>query len=215
MAKIVEDSIWSNIFKRRGDEVPEDITETLRKVPIFSELSNKELEKVGYISHMREYDDEEIIFHESQPGAGMYMIRIGKVRIVHKTATGDDQELTILSDGDFFGDVGLLDNSPRTAAAISMGKSQIIGLFRPEILKLIDKDPKLGCKILLKLARGIAARLRHANRQLKKATRLEPQAAAAATVTTAATADFDSDDSGDDHIQPQRPPEVQKSGGKL
>jgi len=179
MIKTLEDSIWSNIFKRRGDEVPEDVIDTLRKVPIFSELNNKELEKVGHISHMREYDDEEIIFHEGQPGAGMYIIRNGKVRIVHKTATGDDQELSILMDGEFFGDLGLLDNSPRTAAAISIGKSQIIGLFRPELLKLIDRNPSLGCKILLKLAKVVAARLRHADRQLKKAMRIEAQAVAA------------------------------------
>lgn len=173
MIRILEDSIWSNIFKRRDDEVSEDIIGTLRKVPIFSDFSNRELEKIGHISHMREYNDDEIIFHEGQPAAGMYIIRNGRVRIVQKTATGDDQELSILMDGEFFGDLGLLDNSPRTASAISAGKSQIIGLFRPELLKLIDKDPNLGCKVLLKLARVIAARLRHADKQLKKAMRSE------------------------------------------
>lgn len=197
MIRISEDSIWSNIFKRRDDEVPEDIINTLRRVPIFSELSNRELEKVGHISHMREYEDDEIIFHEGQPAAGMYIIRNGKVRIVQKTVTGDDQELTVLLDGDFFGDMGLLDNSPRTATAISMGKSQIIGLFRPELLKLIDKDPKLGAKILLKLAKVIAGRLRHADKQLKKAMIMESKATTIYETHNA----HDSHDSHDSKVQ--------------
>ena len=163
------EAIWRNIF--RGEESSEserDLAETLHEIPIFSELSQRELRQVLHIAHRRQYAPEEAIVREGQPSAGMYIILAGEVHISRRTPQGIDIEIATMHEGDFFGDVGLLDNAPRTATVIAVTDCKVLGFFRPELFDLIEGDPKLACKILLKLAQVVAARLRFTDTQLAK-----------------------------------------------
>ena len=76
------------------------------------------------------------------------------------------KELAILKDGDFFGEIALIDESPRSASAICRTDCQIIGFFRPDLFEIIEKHPRLGIKIVLKLAEIIAERLRRTNQEV-------------------------------------------------
>ena len=67
--------------------------------------------------------------------------------------------------GGFFGEISLLDEHPRSASAIAKTPCKIFGFFQPDLFSLIDRDPRLGVKIVIRLARMIGARLRRANEQ--------------------------------------------------
>jgi len=163
----MENPIWGNgIFKKKNKE--DDIFTTLKKVPVFSDLTPKELTEVEKIVHRRRYKKNETIIHEGEPGLGMYIIVKGSVEIVEEDEKAGKRTLANLSDGSFFGDMALLDEDPRSASAIALVDSDILGFFRPDFLDLIYRKPKLGIKILLALARVIGERLRHTNELLAK-----------------------------------------------
>ncbi|OGF45152.1 MAG: hypothetical protein A2231_03055 [Candidatus Firestonebacteria bacterium RIFOXYA2_FULL_40_8] len=155
-------NIAENIFERLRKIFGVDkseIAKILEKIPIFSDLNLVELNKIEIITHEREYMDGEQVFHEKEPGAGMYIVRSGSIKLSKKTVVGE-KELTTLKTGDFFGEIALLDESPRSATAVASGKTKILGFYRPDFLELLKRDPRLGSKVLLQLSQMIAKRLR-------------------------------------------------------
>jgi CRP-like cAMP-binding protein len=167
MASSPVDSLWGNIFKKNA-EGEEDTLHTLKNVPIFSELSKGELKIIERIVHPRKYQKEEVVFNEGEPGVGMYIIQKGSIGIRLKTADGSEREIAVLKDGDFFGELALLDEEPRSAAAVAKESTQLLGFFHPDLFELLEEKPKLGNKIILKLAQIIGERLRHTNREVQK-----------------------------------------------
>ena len=162
------DPFWSNIFRRRDKEAT-DVFDILKKIPIFQDLGRREFNKIESILHRRNWKADEAIINEGDPGLGMYIIVAGEVRITQVGEDGVQQQLATLTGGDFFGEQALLDESPRTASAYANEPCRIIGFFRPDLLELIESNPRLGLKIVMRLSQMISVRLRHTNRLLKKA----------------------------------------------
>jgi len=169
MSDTNESTIWSNIFKRDSKiETAKDMAAVLAKVPIFAEFSKRDIQKIVRIAYKRNYNEGEEIVREGQPSAGMYVIMRGEVKITKRSNEGIEIRLATMGEGDFFGDIGLLDSAPRTATITATTPSQVIGLFRPELLQLIERDPKLASKVLFKLAQIVAVRLRVTNEKLER-----------------------------------------------
>ena len=162
------DPFWSNIFRRR-DKKETDVFEILKKVPIFQDLNRREFNKIENILHRRNWSADKAIVNEGDSGVGMYIIVSGEVRITHEGDDGVQQQLATLTTGDFFGEQALLDESPRTASAFVVEPCSIIGFFRSDLLELIEGNPRLGLKIVMRLSQMISVRLRHTNRLLKEA----------------------------------------------
>ena len=164
------DGIWDSIVGRTDrKQVERDIVDVLKRIQIFDGLSNRELRNFARISYQRTYAENETIVIEGQDSAGMYVILDGTVKVTRKVEDGTTITLKTLEDGTFFGDVGLLDNAPRTATVTAIRSSRIIGFFRPELLTLIESDPKLASKVIFVLAKVLASRLRSTNQELQKA----------------------------------------------
>ncbi len=162
-----QNSLWYIFFRKKSEE-DNTLEGLLAKVPIFSQLTQKELRRLGAIVHKREYAAEEYIFRQGDPGLGMYVVQDGQVEIVMTDADGQQKNLAVLKAGDFFGELSLLDESPRSASALAKGYSHIIGFFRPDLIDLLNRSPKSGTKILFKLGEVIGTRLRITNEQLGK-----------------------------------------------
>ncbi len=161
------DSFWTNIFKRSSDE-QQDIIEILRRLPIFHGLKGAALREFERIIHRRRFKAEETIFWEGEPGVGMYVIQQGRVGIYKRVNEKDRQQLAELESGDFFGEVALLDESPRSATAVALEDTRLLALFRPDLLELIERRPRLGNQFLFQLARVLGERLRATNRDLQE-----------------------------------------------
>ena len=161
-----EDTYWSNIFKK-VDKEEKSIYTVLSRIPVFKDLTGKELKAIERILHRRVYKADEVVFHENDPGVGMYIIESGKIYI---KLGKDDKVLAVLSNGDFFGEMALLLESPRTATAVAHEPTKLLGFFQPDLFSLLETKPKTGNKILLHLSQMIAERLRQGtieNRYLK------------------------------------------------
>ncbi|MFQ5568304.1 MAG: cyclic nucleotide-binding domain-containing protein [Rhodothermales bacterium] len=156
------DSFWGNIFKR---EAQQHNTRTLLKnTPIFESMNRRELAAVERIMYRREYRAGEVIFQQGEPGLGMYIVQRGTVSIVYEP-TG--QLLTELGEGDFFGEIALLNETLRSATARAKTACTLWGLFQPELLDLLKRNPRLGVKLLLPLARIAGQRLVRADQQMQ------------------------------------------------
>ena len=161
-----EDTVWGNIF-RKSEKKEEDIYTVLKRIPIFRGLNNREIKMVERILHRRTYQEGEVIFREGEPGVGMYIIESGSV---YSTLGKEKKTLAVLSKGDFFGEMALLLESPRTATATAASPLKMLGFFQPDLFHLLETQPRTGNKILIRLAQMIAERLRQTsqeNQQLK------------------------------------------------
>lgn len=162
-----DNALWKNFFTQRG--IREGTTEeVLSKVPAFANLAPRELKEVAVIVHKREYRAGEPVFYQGDPGLGMYIVQDGEVSITIMGKDGNERELTVLNDGDFFGEMALLDESPRSANAICKTDCMLIGFFRPDMFELVEKNTTLGIKMVLKLAEIVAQRLRQTDKELSK-----------------------------------------------
>lgn len=163
------DPFWGNLFSRRAKR-DNELYEILSKVPIFQDLSRREFVRIEGILHRRTYSADEAIVREGDVGVGMYVILSGEVDIVQRgSEESGETKLASFGAGDFFGDQVLLDESSRTASAIAREPTRAVGFFRPDLLELIERNPRLGLKIVMRLSHMISVRLRHTNRLLKEA----------------------------------------------
>ena len=152
--KRISNVILQKIRGKEGDILP-----VLRTIPIFEGLGFNDLKKIELIVHKRTFMPNEIIFYERQPGAGMYIIKRGLIKLT-KTVNEERVKISELKDGEFFGEMSLLDEYPRSAEATAVEKTEVLGIFRPDLFDLIESNPKLGYKILLRLSKSLASRLR-------------------------------------------------------
>jgi CRP/FNR family cyclic AMP-dependent transcriptional regulator len=156
------DSLWGNIFHTKTRR-KEHVLSVLKNIPMFSDLSSRELVSIGRILHKRSYAAKEVIFGQGATGVGMYIIVNGRVQIVHQTS---DQIIAELSDGEFFGELALLDEAPRSATAVATAQSKMLGFFQSDLFGLTERNPRLGVKIILSLSRIIGKRLVSSNEQV-------------------------------------------------
>lgn len=154
-------SLWGNIFSPSHKK--ERVRNILKEIPVFEDLNNRELAAIERILHRREYRNDETIFLQGDQGIGMYIIESGNVSIVSGQALN---VLAELKDGEFFGELALLDESPRNATAVAKTPCKILCFLQPDLFDIIERNPHLGVKILLKLSRTIGERLKKCNEQV-------------------------------------------------
>lgn len=140
-----------------------DYSEYLRKIPLFADLTDEELQTVGQLARVRNYKKNMLIFMEKEPGEALYFVVSGKVKISKATADGREQILHILQPGDVFAEVVLIDRGtyPATAEVIEAG--QIGMLMNDDVENLIRSN----AEIALKLLRLVSKRLRLAQAQIR------------------------------------------------
>lgn len=154
---------WSNIFTPSDED--DSTLALLASVPVFGELSGKELKAVERILYRRTYTARETIFSQGDPGVGMYIIAEGEVEI---RAEPEGKVLTMLSEGAFFGEIALLNDDPRSATAVAASPCVLWGFYQPELIDLLERKPRLGVKILFSVAQITGKRLVAVDEELRR-----------------------------------------------
>ncbi len=170
----MKNGLWENIFRKSTHDLSETAF-AMKNVPVFSGLKKRELREIENLVHHREYSDGELVFNHGDPGLGMYIIISGGVQIVNNQDPDNIIVYSELTDGDFFGDMALVDDSARSASAQSKGVTRLIAFFRPELHDIMTRVPNIGTKLLMNLAGVIAARLRKTNDNLIESQKVTRQ----------------------------------------
>lgn len=136
--------------------------ERLRNLSLFVNLTPAELGIVDGLLHERDYLEGEVIFDEGEKGQAIYIIAAGDVLICRQTQGTAEGMTPIarLGPGTFFGELALLDNSPRSAQARAATACQLIVFFRDDFVGLLDTHARIASKISRELARHLGARMR-------------------------------------------------------
>jgi CRP/FNR family cyclic AMP-dependent transcriptional regulator len=133
-----------------------------RQVPLFADLEEQDIKALMSMLTRRRYPKDSVIFFEHDPGDSLYLIVSGRVRVTILADDGREIVLAVLGEGDFFGEMSLLDNEPRSATAIAMEDTEVLIIHQKEFFSIVEKRPP----ILIKLLSVISARLRKANHQI-------------------------------------------------
>lgn len=161
--------LWADIFRRRKAE-SRSILEALKENVLFCTLTPRELNYVATMVYERVYEPDEVIFHQNDRGFGMYLIVRGSVGI--KTENRRQEVLvTTLGKGSFFGELSLIEpDNIRSASAIAMERTVLIGFFKPDLMEILERKPGIGVKILLQLSIVLGRRLLETTEKISRAT---------------------------------------------
>ena len=135
-------------------------TRELKSVILFKKLTARELRELEELLHERTYQKDEVIFDEGDVGLGLFVVVNGRVKVCSSHAALKHLAPEF-GPGDFFGELALFDEAPRTARAVAMEPTQILALFRREFFSLMEQDRGIGVKILFELSRTICRRSRN------------------------------------------------------
>jgi len=158
--------LWQMLERWRRSSAELDRIQFLKTVPFFNELSHRQLKTVSDTMFERNFEPDELIFTEGQPGAVLYLILDGKVA-VEMCREHDTTILAVLEKGAFLGEMALLNEAPRSANARSLERTYTLALYRNDLSRLIQRDPQTACQIYRALASIVGDRLRSTNELLQ------------------------------------------------
>ncbi len=129
--------------------------QALQIVPFFADLPEEHATEMAKNLVSRRYAAGTAIFHLGDPGGLLYLIGKGKVKISHTTNEGQEVVLAILGPGDFFGEMALIDDAPRSATAVALEASETWTLHREEFIHYLTDNPEFALHVLKTLAQHI------------------------------------------------------------
>lgn len=130
-------------------------TNIIREIPIFEDLDNADIEKIVKIAIGRKYKKGEILCHEGDIGNSMYIIKSGKVKILKTSEEGKEKILTIFSEGDFLGEMSLVDEEARSATVEAMEDTETYIIYKKDFIEMLNGSFVIVMKLLSTLSRRI------------------------------------------------------------
>lgn len=138
----------------------------LRKINLFESFSDPELEKISQICKGEYYKAGETVFKEGDIGEKCYMILKGEIRISKFIPNIGEEALAVMKEGEYFGEMALIDNYPRSAHAIATTEVSLLTLKKTDLQNILISDRELGFKFLWAFTKTLSQRLRDMNDKL-------------------------------------------------
>jgi len=133
--------------------------EMLKSIPVFSQLTSKEVLELDELLHERVYEKDEIVFEAGDVGHGIYIVVSGKLRVVPSHKLMKTLVLEI-GPGELLGELTLFEEAPRTATVVAVERTVMVALFQAEFSSLLSKNKSIGVKVLTEIARILIRRAR-------------------------------------------------------
>ncbi len=130
--------------------------EKLKEISFFAEIPTTDLRSIAEIVEQKKYRKGAVIIRELSGADRFFIISRGKIEITKKLEQGEELVLAVQSDGDFFGEMALLDERPRSASARALEPTTVLEISRPHFETLLHKAPLLAFRVMKELS----ARLR-------------------------------------------------------
>ena len=141
-----------------------EVVELLRRVPLFSELDDPELERIAQVAIPRRFPNDTRVFHEGDPGDACFIVRTGSCRVTREHPDGRAITLANLGPGAIFGELAMLDGEARSASVEATEDTDLLALPASDMRSLIRENPGMAEKLVVALTR----RLREANERIAR-----------------------------------------------
>lgn len=137
----------------------------LRRVPLFAELDEAELERFSRVVIPRSYPEGTRVFHEGDHSDACYIVKSGTFRVTREHPDGRAITLATLSEGDIVGELAMLDGEVRSASVETLGgDGELLALPASDVRALLERHPEITVKFVAALTR----RLRAANERISR-----------------------------------------------
>src|SRR5437773_90653 len=128
-------------------------TSFFRKFVLFAELDDRELGSIAAVAKVRRYAKDDVVFHADESGDIFCLIKDGQVKITMISPEGKEIILSMLGSGEFFGEMSLLDDSPRSATVIATEPLEVVTIWRNDFLQILQENFSITRKVLAELSK--------------------------------------------------------------
>src|SRR5512134_2756544 len=137
-------------------------TAMLRSVPLFASFSEEPLRMLTTVVTRRSVTRGTIIMAAGDPTDSLYIVLSGRLKVMMSDADGKEVILTILGPGEFFGEMGLIDDAPRSASVVAIEACELLAINRRDFKKCLAENFEMSMAVM----RGLVRRLREADRKI-------------------------------------------------
>ena len=145
---------------------PQERLKLLKSVRLFDQIPERQLAALGELLAPVEFADGTVIFEEGTKGDSLYFVTGGRVRISKRVCGADLKDLAVLSPGDFFGEMVLVEEVARSARAAAMGRTTLFQLRRDDLNRWLKSHPELAVDFFAQLVQVLSRRLRRTSNEL-------------------------------------------------
>lgn len=135
----------------------------LREIHFFADLSDSELDVISRITNQKNFKVGATVFKESDDGSSIYVIKKGEVKACKTAPDGELFTLTLMKDGDIFGEMSFLDGRPRSASIVAISELETFVIDKKDFETIVDGNPRLTYKLLKNIVFTIHAIVRGMN----------------------------------------------------
>ena len=143
--------------------------EVLKSIPLFASLSERQLQDLAHSVIVRRFPRGTFIVNAGEKTDGLYLILSGRAKVLMSNTDGGEVILANLGPGECFGEMGLLDDYPRSASVRALAACELLCLSNGDFMRCLSNNPGLGIGIIQVLVK----RLRQANRQIESLALLD------------------------------------------
>lgn len=144
----------------------DEIKKALKNNKLFKNLSDDVIDYISHYINLREFKKGRIIFFEGDRGKILYLIKKGKVSVFKRDEKGGEKILAYLEEGDFIGEMALIEESIRSANCRAEEDTEVLLFTKRAFDEVIEKRPKVACLILKEVARTLSERLRETSTKI-------------------------------------------------
>jgi CRP-like cAMP-binding protein len=141
----------------------------IRRVPLFSMLTNDQAQAIADGVVKRRFRRGEIIVEQGRKSNALFILLTGRARVVTADSRGREVILAVLEPGDYLGEMSLIDNDPHSATVRAEVQTDVLVLGRTEFARCLPENSSLSYAIM----RGLVQRLRNADRQIESLALLD------------------------------------------
>jgi CRP/FNR family cyclic AMP-dependent transcriptional regulator len=138
-------------------------TEVLRSVPLFSALPEEQLATLATCVTLRKYPRSTFILRAGEETDGLYIMLSGRAKVLIPDEEGHEVILSVVGPREFFGEMGLLDDHPRSASVETLEQCELMRVSKADFMRCLSDNFELAMRIM----RGLVKRLREADRQIE------------------------------------------------
>lgn len=129
----------------------------LRRIHLFTDLTDRESDTILDLMHEKTVAKGTTVFHHGDSGGGLYLLLAGSVKISRTGRDGRDVTVAMLHEGNFFGEMSLLDGQPRSAAVTAMQTTRLLVLDREHFQRYVLSQASIMAKLLRELSKRLRA----------------------------------------------------------
>ena len=134
---------------------PVDMVNFLVTIPLFHGLNNKQFKQLANRFVPRSYEAGKNIVTQGKGGEGMFVMISGRAQAVVESTDGTKTTVEEFGPRDFFGEVAMLDDGPRTASVIATEETECLVLTRSDFIALMKNDAEMAVEITVALAKRL------------------------------------------------------------